>query len=678
MPEWTGKTIGNVRIDKELARGGMGEVYVGTHLRLDRLVIVKVMQSYIEADPELQARFEREAKTVAALRHPNIVQVFDFDIAEGHPYIVMEFIRGPSLAAYLRELKGRNESLQPAQIARLVSIIAIALDYAHEQGVIHRDIKPGNIILHNKTGLFSSDLPLGPLTEPVVTDFGLVRIHTATQVSAGKRSGTPFYMSPEQARGLTVDQRSDIYSLGIVLYELIAGHVPFEAENNWGIIFKHINEAPPPIPGIPLPMQNVIDRALAKNPDERYQTCRELAAEYMEAIGMASEADAVRMGTLPTVTGRPAPVTVSEKRDGPATPAWRRIAGYSLAAILLVAVAIWGVSALGSPNVLAPVGEDVGLLRFQDATASADRVTISTSNMEPPPEGSQYEAWLIQDDGEQRISIGVIAFDEQNKGSLTSVDTAGRNIIGRYRTLEITREPDPDPSTNSSNEVAFSASLPAEGLKHVRHLIFSFGATPEQIGLIHGLEADTILLHELAGQLQTSLEGRDEAGIRLQAESMLNLIVGSQSENYRDWNEDGNVDDPGDGFGLLLNGENLGYIQGSFTHADLSRQSPDATQNMLTHGEHVEICATNIGEWTPQLRDLLTAILGTPLDSPELEGMIREAVALADTIRNGIDVNGNESVEPAPGEGGAITAYEHSYYMADMVIVPGANQPPSP
>src|SRR5687767_417623 len=127
MPAWIGKIIGNVRIEQELASGGMGEVYVGTHLRLDRLVIVKVMHSYIEADPELQSRFESEAKVVAALRHPNIVQVFDFDIAEGHPYIVMEYLRGPSLASYLRELSSRAEKLQPAQVARLLSIIAAAL-----------------------------------------------------------------------------------------------------------------------------------------------------------------------------------------------------------------------------------------------------------------------------------------------------------------------------------------------------------------------------------------------------------------------------------------------------------------------------------------------------------------------------------------------------------------------
>jgi tRNA A-37 threonylcarbamoyl transferase component Bud32 len=680
MPEWTGKTIGNVRIDKELGRGGMAEVYVGTHLRLARLVTVKVMHSYIEADPELQARFEREAKVVAALRHTNIVQIFDFDIAEGHPYIVMEYIRGPSLAAYLRELNSRNEKLQPTQVARLLSIIAAALDYAHEQGVIHRDIKPGNIILHNKTGLFSSDLPLSLLTEPVITDFGLVRIHTTTQTSAGKVSGTPAYMSPEQARGLTVDHRSDIYSLGIVLYELMAGHVPFEAETNWAVIFKHISDPPAPIPGIQPAVQNVIDRALAKDPDVRHQTCQELAADYMDAIGVVSEANAVRSGAAFPVTRQPEPVTASEKRAQPAIPAWKRIAAYSLPAILLLAVAIWGVSTLLSPNGLAPMGNEaaVGLLRFQDGTAPADQVTISTTNMEPPPEGSQYEAWLIQDDREQRISIGKITFDQQNRGSLAFVDDQGQNLIGKYITLEITLEPDPDPSTNSSNEVAYSASLPPDGFTHVRHLLFSFNATPEKIGFVRGLEADTRLLTESAQQMLASFEAGNEADIDLHAERMLNVILGSQSEEHRDWNADGTVDDPGDGYGLLLNGENLGYIQGTRTHANLSLTSPDATQNMLTHGKHVKDCAANLDIWTPQLRDQLIAILESPIDSPELEGMIRGAVALADKIRNGIDVNGNENVEPIPDEGGALTAYEHSYYMADMVIVPGASQIPTP
>jgi serine/threonine protein kinase len=678
MPEWTGKIVGNVRIEKELASGGMGEVYIGTHLRLDRLVTVKVMHSYIEGDPEAQARFEREAKVVASLRHPNIVQIFDFDIADGHPYIVMEYLRGPSLAAYLRELNDRNEKLQPGQVARLLSIMAIALDYAHEQGVIHRDIKPGNIILHNKTGLFSSDLPLSSITEPAITDFGLVRIHTTTQSTSGKRSGTPAYMSPEQSHGKTVDHRSDIYSLGIVLYELLAGQVPFSSETNWGLIYKQINEPPPPIPGIPPSVQKVLDRVLAKDPDARYQTGRELAAEYMDAIGMVAEAEALRTGISLPITHPREPLVSSNSRVQPARFTWKRAALYSFTGVLFLALAIWGFMTYVSPGAIPHTEEEaaIGRLRFQDGTAFADQVTISTSSLETPSQGSQYEAWLIQDDGEQRVSMGVITFDGQNQGSLAYVDSAGQNLIGKYKTLEITREPNPDPSPNSSNDIAFSVSLPPDGLTHVRHLLFSFGATPEKVGFVHGLNANTFLLNESAQQMLASLEARDKAGLDLHAERMLNVILGSQSGEYKDWNGDGTFDDPSDGYGLLLNGENVGYIQGTFTHADLSLTSPDATQNMLTHGTHVKDCATNLDGWTSQLRDQLTTILSTSFDSPELEGMVREAVALADKIRNGIDVNGNESIEPVSGEGGAVTAYEHAYYMADIAIVPSVSQIP--
>jgi hypothetical protein len=173
-----------------------------------------------------------------------------------------------------------------------------------------------------------------------------------------------------------------------------------------------------------------------------------------------------------------------------------------------------------------------------------------------------------------------------------------------------------------------------------------------------------------------SFGARDETALDLVAEKMLNVILGNQSEEYKDWNGDGAIDDPGDGYGLLLNGENLGYIQGTSTHADLALTSPNATQNMLTYGRHVKDCTGNLDIWTSQLLDELRAILNASFDSPELESMIGKAVALADQIRNGVDANGNEKIEPVSGEGGAVTAYEHAYYMADMVILPGASQPP--
>ncbi|HSK65359.1 MAG TPA: protein kinase, partial [Anaerolineales bacterium] len=290
MPDWLGKTIGKVRIEKLLARGGMAEVYLGSHLNLERPVAVKLLHSFIEEEPLLLDRFQREAKVVAGLRHSNIVQIFDFDTVDGHPYIVMEYLKGPTLAAYLRHLHHRKKRIPPEQVARLLNELSIALDYAHGLGVIHRDIKPGNIMLHHNKDDVPLDKPLTDDVEVVITDFGLVRImNAATQTASGTVSGTPAYMSPEQARGDPTDHRTDIYSLGIVLYEMLAGRVPFEADSTLTILHMQIHTTPPPIPGISPKVQQLIDRALAKNPDDRYQSSRELAMDYYRAIGLSTK-----------------------------------------------------------------------------------------------------------------------------------------------------------------------------------------------------------------------------------------------------------------------------------------------------------------------------------------------------------------------------------------------------
>ncbi len=287
MPEWIGKTIGKVRIDRLLAHGGMAEVYLGTHLTLDRPIAVKVLLSYIADDPDLRRRLRREAMIVAGFRHPNIVQVYDFDTIEDHPYIVMEYLNGPTLAGYLKNLHARNARLTAPQVVQLLKGPAAALDYAHGLGVIHRDVKPGNIMLHGATDeAYAGKLPSADFN-PVVTDFGLLRVAGATQLnqtSVGTIVGTPNYMSPEQAGGTTTDYRTDIYSLGIVLYEMLGGRAPFDGESTMTVLYKQINEPPPPIRGISAKEQAVIDRALAKNPDDRYQSCAEMIAAYEAAI----------------------------------------------------------------------------------------------------------------------------------------------------------------------------------------------------------------------------------------------------------------------------------------------------------------------------------------------------------------------------------------------------------
>jgi serine/threonine protein kinase len=325
MPEWIGKTIGKVRIEKFLARGGMAEVYLGTHITLARPVAVKVLHSFIEEEPIPLERFQREARVVAGLRHPNIVQIFDFDTIDSHPYIVMEYLKGPTLVSYLQHQ--RKQRIPHPQVARLLNGLAAAVDYAHERGVIHRDIKPANILLHNKTDEIPLDQSLPEDVEGVLTDFGLVRlVDTGTHTTSDIVSGTPAYMSPEQALGVKLDHRTDIYSLGIVLYELLAGRVPFTAEHalvlNMQIHEMQIHAIPPPIPELPARVQAVLDRALAKNPEDRYQSSHELVIDFSHSIELPAEPEpAPPVPAPPPIQTRPPSEPRSSKPKLVALPA---------------------------------------------------------------------------------------------------------------------------------------------------------------------------------------------------------------------------------------------------------------------------------------------------------------------------------------------------------------------
>jgi serine/threonine protein kinase len=690
MVDWIGRTLSKVRIELLLARGGMAEVYLGMHTTLQRPAAVKLLRQQYQDDPGMLDRFQREARVVARLRHPNIVQVFDFDTVNGQPYLVMEYVAGLALSTYLRALHARGQRLELPVVSQLLTILAGALQYAHEMGVIHRDVKPGNILLASRNAPVDREKPLPADVQAYLTDFGLVRFLNSThQTTAGEIAGTPAYMSPEGARGEQADERTDVYSLGVVLYEILAGRVPFDADSAMGILLQHINEPPPPIPGLSPALQEVIDCALAKDPQDRYQTPTDLAQAFDAALrepvqgkpslpGEFFAADAKKfianrvrevqrlpiflgIGVVAVTAaifllspGRPAQPAIPT--GVPTTPDEPVHSGET-------AIPVTGVEATPSPQ----EEQTLALLRFQNGAAILDQVTLASLSMPPPAGRTHYEAWLLGEGGEARRSLGILLLDEFGQGQLGFVDEQGRNLVELYDTLEITLEPDPDPNPNPTRNVAYRVTLPQDGLLHVRHLLVAFGATPNRIGLIHGLLADTVLLDQLAGKMLTAYETGNAVAVRRDTESMLNLIVGSRSLDYRDWDEDGSLVDPGDGFGLLLNGDNAGYIEGSFSHAGYAVTAENTTANMLVHGVHVEVATQNMEGWTPELRDLLKQILSGPVDS-QLEPRIRKAVALSDKLLNGIDLNGNEQIEPIPGEGGARTAYQHAYYMADIAV----------
>ncbi len=219
-----GKTIGKYRIVARLGRGGMAEVYKGYQPGLDRYVAVKVLHSHLADEEDFIGRFEREATAVARLRHSNIVQVYDFDTEGSTYYMVMEFVEGPTLKAELKERSMQGKTFSLPEVSRIFSALSSAIDYAHSRGMVHRDLKPANV-------MFTAE------GQVVLTDFGIARIMGATRYTmTGAISGTPAYMSPEQGQGERGDERSDIYSLGVILYEMVTGRVPYDADTPFAII----------------------------------------------------------------------------------------------------------------------------------------------------------------------------------------------------------------------------------------------------------------------------------------------------------------------------------------------------------------------------------------------------------------------------------------------------------
>jgi serine/threonine-protein kinase len=265
-----------------IARGGMGEVYKARHPNLNRTVAIKVLSSSFKDDPNFNKRFAREAKTMAQLRHPNIITIHDYGDQDGFPYIVMEYLTGSTLSQILNE----RVCLSLQESLPLLEDLASALDYAHGQGVIHRDIKPSNVIVEPITTLSS-----GRSQRAILMDFGIARfVSENTMLTAsGDVLGTADYISPEQIHGNTeLDSRTDQYSFGVMVYQLLTGRKPFERNNTWAMIRSHLEEQPPD-PRVHVPMADVaaeaILRALAKKPEERFASIGEFVATLKCAIG---------------------------------------------------------------------------------------------------------------------------------------------------------------------------------------------------------------------------------------------------------------------------------------------------------------------------------------------------------------------------------------------------------
>jgi eukaryotic-like serine/threonine-protein kinase len=370
---------GRYRIMRKLGSGGMADVYLAEDEELGRRVAIKILNDKHANDEQFVERFRREAKNAAGLSHPNIVSIYDRGEAEGTYYIAMEYLDGRSL----KEIVVARGPLPIGDAIEATRQVLTALRFAHRKGVVHRDIKPHNVMADADGRL-------------KVTDFGIARAGVSQMTEAGSIIGTAQYLSPEQARGAAVDQRSDLYSIGVVLYEMLTGQVPFTGESPVEIAMKHLSDTPRPPsllrPEIPPDLDMVVLRALAKNPEDRFQTAEELDAELERVaagVGVTAEtadaATAVLSGTA--LSSAPTEIVPPRRPPTQARPSYRYaeppprrrpIWPWLLALLLVVLAGVAGWYAFGKiqnslnssggvpvPNVV-PMREDLAVAKLNE------------------------------------------------------------------------------------------------------------------------------------------------------------------------------------------------------------------------------------------------------------------------------------------------------------------------
>ena len=356
-----GETIaGRYELEELVGHGGMSSVYKAHDTLLERNVALKVLHEQYNADEEFVERFKREARSVAQLQHPNIVTVIDRGEEDGRQYIVFEYIDGENL----KELVVKKGRLDIQEALEIAAEVARALAFAHGHGLVHRDVKPQNVLL-NGDG------------RAKVTDFGIARsVDVEGMTSTGMVLGTSNYIAPEQASGQPVDAHTDVYALGVVLYEILAGELPFPGESFLAVAMKHVHEPPPNLlekrPEVPIRIAAAVDRALEKNPEERFPTMDAFAAELETCL---AELDRVDDGDATVVIAAP-----GRPRARRAVHRWPLAIG--LLAVLGVALLVAGLLALGDgKSAVKPIGLE-GVVSYDpfgnDLEEHNERVTYAT------------------------------------------------------------------------------------------------------------------------------------------------------------------------------------------------------------------------------------------------------------------------------------------------------------
>jgi len=712
-----GRKLGNYQITELLGQGGMATVYKGYREDIDRYVAVKVLPPHPGMDSQFIDRFKLEARTIARLQHPHILPLYDYGAEDDILYLVMAYIDGGSLADRID-----SGPMPPRQAEMILRQVGGALDYAHRQGVIHRDIKPDNILLDNEGNA-------------LLADFGIVKLTDGGSrlTVTGGLVGTPAYMAPEQGGGDTVTASADIYSLGVVVYEMLTGRKPYDAETPMQIVIKHMT-APVPnlreaMPDAPPALEIVLDRALAKLPENRYASAMEFADDFTRAIhspdsvaGLkvdfkpspdptltpsagATLTDLPGAGALPSL---PSPSTTIIQQV-PGTNPLLLLGGFAIIAVLVVGVVFLllnnnRTAPTSSPDVTAPLTDvpgfsetaaaalsstetaqaiaavptdtprpTFGRLSFSTTEILGDTVTLQVQNLTPLPGGRVYAAWLKNTADNSFLRLGTVTVDASGSGVLPPyVDPDGRTLPTLFNAITLTYESGPS-DTPEGQQVAYQNEIPSEVAEALAQIFITspdglsaeavssatYEGAPSAGGPTVGLLASALAEANIASQ-HAGLAQRSTTvgGFHTHNEHTINILLGTKD----DYNNNGSGDNPGFGVGIPR------LVDLMEAQLDAAATAPDASRAVQANLEVIRVCLENTRVRANQIVELEKEFLQTE-DLPSVAQKAIESTRIAAALINGVDENGNGQVEAFEGECGLLQVTTYGLLVSTMNLV---------
>lgn len=716
----TGRTLGKYKLIERIGQGGMAQVYKAIQPTIERPVAVKVLHSHLSDSEDFVARFKREARGLGLLQHPHIVHVIDFDVADGVYFMVVDYVPGKTLRAYLDE----RGVLDYAEALRIAAQLADALAYAHRRGTIHRDIKPANVLFKDETD-----------QHVVLTDFGIGRLLTdATMTMSGSVIGTPAYMSPEAVMGQRVDARADIYSLGIILYEMVTGHVPYTGNTPMSVIMKQVNEPLPSLrkvkPDMPEALVQLIEKALEKDPAKRFQTADEFLAAIraVEAALHGDDQTTAFYRTIVVPDQAPAgfpdatpPPDASGSREQvsqlpePAGATTNRgrlplFVALGVLVLALVGAGVWyGLNQSGARQVAgvptATNAPEPTAAPTEPTPTEEPAAPTGTSEPEPTAEPSP-EATIapttaalpltvpgrtgelrFADNETVRAGDFVLSMDRvllppagshyelwlqnqdgsaRNLGALTVEDnrilfngSTGDNLVAGVSAVLISVEPDganTAQATAPGGQVVYAGRLDETYAAEMRQVLVE----GNEIGFLVGAQEQAAVALQHGQFAQDALAQGDLAEAQRHAEHVVNILDGENGAVFGDVNLDGQAQNPGDGFGVRA------YVEASRRHVEQAYGSVEPTADRQYHVDGVLSASTNA------LARIDTAI-GSALSLAATD-TTDEAQPFAETLIAELNALAADAAE----QNTLVSAYQHALALISIPLVAEQEGVPAP